>query len=97
MRSFFNPFDYFTLALQQQALMVASARTISRRTTLMMTGAMTAREATGMCLEKPTAFAKGLGQGGRAVKRGKSPAKVMSAALKPISAKASSNARRLSR
>ncbi len=97
MRYFYNPLEYFTLALQQQALFVASVQTVWLRSSLIMTGAMTPVEATRMCLEKPTAFAKGMERGARAATRGKSPAHVMSAALKPISAKASSNARRLNR
>ncbi len=97
MRHRFNPFEYFTLALQQQALLTASVQTICRRTALMATGAMSAAEATAMVMEKPTAVAKGMRQGARAAARGKSPAQIMSASMKPISAKASSNARRLGR
>ncbi len=97
MRYLFNPMEYFTLALQQQALFVASVQTIWLRSGLIVTGAMTPVEATRMWVEKPATFAKGMERGARAATRGKSPAKVMSAAFKPISAKASSNARRLNR
>lgn len=97
MRYRFNPFEYVTLALQQQALLVASLQTIWSRTSMMVSGAMTPVEATTMVMEKPAAIAKGMGEGARAVARGKSPAQILSASLKPISAKASSNARRLKR
>lgn len=97
MNHLFNPFGIFALALQQQGLLISSIQTIWLRTSLMMMGTMTPVEATAMCVEKPAAFAKAMNQGARAVRRGRSPAQVMSATLKPISAKAASNARRLSR
>jgi hypothetical protein len=93
----FNPFDYCALALRQQALLAASVQTIWWRTGCLMAGTTTPAEAFAMCTEKPVAFAKAMDRGARAAVRGQSPARILSAALEPISRKASSNARRRGR
>ena len=91
----FNPFDYVDLALQQQKLALSATETIWRRSALYSRGALTPLEATAMWMEKPAAFAKGAEKAMMAAARGKSPAKIMDAALDPLTRKASSNAKRL--
>ena len=93
----FNQFDFVDLGLQQQKLGLAAAETIWRRSSLYSRGALTPDETMSMMFEKPTALAQGLEGAAKAVASGKNPAQVLNAALAPMTAKASSNAKRLRR
>lgn len=85
----------FAVAYSQMA--VASGEVIMRRSMKISRGAMTAPEAVGMVLEKATAFAKATEGAAMAVAQGSDPAKIATAALRPIHAKARSNARKYRR
>ena len=92
-----NPFDYIDLGLQQQKLGLAAAETIWRRSSLYSRGALTPVETMTMMFEKPTAMAKGMENAAKAAASGKTPVQIVNAALAPMTAKASSNAKRLRR
>ena len=85
----------FAVAYTQMA--TAASEVILRRTMQMAQGSMTGPEAVGMVLEKATAFAAATERAAVAAATGGDAAKIASAALKPIHAKARSNARRLRR
>ncbi len=93
--NFLNPFDYVSLAFQQQKLAMASVETVWHRSSQMAAGTMTPSESVTMWAEKPTALAKGFERASIAAVAGKSPVQVMHAAMAPMTAKARSNARRL--
>ncbi len=83
------------LSLASFRMGVAANEVILRRMAMMAAGAMSGPEAARMFLEKPEAFAAGARKAGMAAARGAPAAKVMTAALGPVSAKARANARRL--
>lgn len=64
---------------------------IVRRTTRMAHGRMTAQEATGMVLEKATAFAKSHEHAAMAAVGGAAPHEIFGAALKPYGAQTRAN------
>jgi hypothetical protein len=90
-----DPMGWATLAFHQQALALGAAETIARRMTMMGSGTLSGVEATAMMFEKPAAFAKGMERAAIAATKGQNPSRVMTEFLKPISASAGSNARRL--
>lgn len=90
-----NPIDYMDFAFEQQKLLMAATETIWHRSVKMATGKMSAVENASMWMEKPTAVASGLQKATVAAASGKSPAKVMRAAMEPMTTKASANAKRL--
>jgi hypothetical protein len=83
------------LATAQTRMNIAAAEVIMRRTAMMASGTMSAPEAAKMMMEKPAAFAEAAGRAAIAAARGGDATAVASAALKPIGARASANARRL--
>jgi hypothetical protein len=85
----------FATAYQQMAL--AAGEVIMRRSMRISRGDMSAPEAVGMVMEKATAFAAATERAAVAAATGADPAKIASAALKPIRAKTRSNARKLRR
>jgi hypothetical protein len=64
---------------------------------MMSQGRMSGPEAVGMVMEKATAFALATERAAVAAAAGGNPARIASAALKPIRAKARSNARKYRR
>ncbi|SOH93720.1 hypothetical protein SAMN06273572_102398 [Monaibacterium marinum] len=93
----FDPWGYARLARLQHKISVTAAQTIVSRSTLFFQGALTPIEATQMWVEKPVAIAEGLQDAVLAMAKGQSPSEMMEAALKPVAAKTSANAKRLSR
>jgi hypothetical protein len=92
----FNIFDSWTKFANAYAQMsMASAEVIVRRTMMMSQGTMSGPEAMGMVLEKATAFAASAEGAAVAAATGADLPRIASAALKPIHAKARSNARKL--
>lgn len=85
----------FGFAFQQMSL--AAAEVILRRSMLMMQGRMTPPEAMGMMMEKATAFAAATELAAVAAAAGGDPARIASAALRPIRAKTRSNVRKYRR
>lgn len=92
-----TPLDFFELMAQQQKLALAASETIWHRSLQLALGKMSPVETASMWVEKPTAFVTGFEKAAIAAVSGKSPAKVMQAAWAPVTAKASSNAKRLRR
>lgn len=84
-------------AVAHSQMNMAAAEVIFRRSLRMAQGAMTAPEAVGMVLEKASAFASATEKAAVAAARGSDPAAIASAALRPIRARARSNARKLRR
>ena len=76
---------------------MAAGEVILRRSMRMSQGAMTAPEAVGMVMEKATAFAAATERAAVAAATGADPARIATAALKPIRAKTRSNVRKLRR
>ena len=74
---------------------LSSAEVIARRSTMMMTGGMSAPEAAKMWLEKPATFATAAERAMVAAVRGGDAAAVTAAALRPYKTKTAANARRL--
>lgn len=85
------------VAMALARLNLSAGEVIARRSAMMMTGAMSAPEATKMVLEKPAAFAASAGRAMAAAARGADAARVTEAALRPYNTKAAANARRLRR
>lgn len=83
------------LASRLLRLNLSSGEVIARRTTMMMTGALSPTEAATMLLEKPGTVLASAERTIRAVARGASPAVVAEAALKPYAVRTAANARRL--
>jgi len=75
----------------------AAGEVIVRRSIRMSQGAMTGPEALGMVMEKATAFATATEQAAVAAATGADPARIATAALRPIHAKARSNVRKYRR
>ena len=76
---------------------VAAGEVIVRRSMRMSQGAMTGAEAVGMVMEKATAFAAATEGAAVAAATGGDPARIASAALRPIRAKTRSNVRKYRR
>lgn len=93
----FDPILLARLAFEQQRLMFSAWQTIWWRTAQAMAGTMSQREFTAMWSEKPVAVAKSMQSATSAAMRGKPPAEIARQALKPLGARAGSNARRLGR
>lgn len=74
---------------------LSAGEVIARRSTMMLTGAMSAPEATKMMLEKPATFATAAQRAMAAAARGGNAATVTEAALRPYKTKTAANARRL--
>jgi hypothetical protein len=85
----------FAVAYGRMAM--AANEVILRRSIRMSQGALTGPEAVGMVMEKASAFALATERAAVAAATGADPAKIASAALRPISAKARSNVRKLRR
>jgi hypothetical protein len=85
----------FATAYSQMAL--AAGEVMWRRCLRISQGAMTAPEAVGMVMEKATAFAAATELAAVAAATGADPAKIASAALRPIRAKTHSNVRKYRR
>ena len=82
-------------AMAYAQMWMAANEVIWRRTTDMALGTMSASEATRMFFEKPVAYARAAEKAAMAGARGKGTASAALAAIKPVGAKAKSNARRL--
>lgn len=93
--NFPTPLDFMDFALQQQRLTMDAAETIWHRSTQIALGKMSPVENMSMWMEKPTAMARGFEKAAVAAVAGKSPAQIMHAAMAPMTAKASANAKRL--
>ena len=85
----------FAIAYQQMS--VAAGEVIVRRSMRMSQGKMTGPEAVGMVMEKATAFAAATERAAVAAATGGDPAKIATAALRPIRAKTRSNVRKYRR
>jgi hypothetical protein len=85
------------LAMAYQAMTVAAAEVIVRRTLQMATGSMTPPDAVGMVLEKATVFAAAAEKAAVVAARGGDPVRVATAALRPYGVKTKANVRRLRR
>ncbi|MFO1209958.1 MAG: hypothetical protein U1E40_12170 [Amaricoccus sp.] len=75
----------------------AAGEVIVRRSIKISRGDMTAPEAVGMVMEKATAFATATERAAVAAATGADPARIATAALRPIRAKARSNVRKYRR
>ena len=102
--SMFTPFDQLSVAnawikfaIAFQEMSMAAGEVILRRSMRMSQGKMTGPEAVGMVMEKATAFAAATERAAVAAATGADPARIASAALKPIRAKTRSNARKYRR
>ncbi|HRO11504.1 antifreeze protein [Amaricoccus sp.] len=84
-------------ALAYQEMSMAAGEVIMRRSMRMSQGKMTGPEAVGMVMEKATAFAAASERAAVAAATGANPARIASAALKPIRTKTRSNARKYRR
>jgi hypothetical protein len=84
-------------AVAYQEMSVAASEVIVRRSMLMAQGAMTTGEAIGMVMEKATAFAAATELAAVAAATGGDPARIATAALRPIRVKTRSNVRKLRR
>jgi len=100
----FTPFGQLSIAnawiryaIAFQEMSMAAGEVIMRRSVRMSQGKMSAPEAIGMVLEKATAFAAASERAAVAAATGADPAKIASAALRPIRAKTRSNARKYRR
>ncbi len=85
---------WLRFALSYGRMNVAAAEVIMRRSMKISQGRMSAPEAVGMFFEKTTAFSRATERAATAAMRGADPAGIASAALRPISAKTRSNARK---
>ena len=92
-----TPTDHIDMMIEQQKLMMAAAETIWHRSMQIASGKMTAIENASMWMEKPTAMITGMENATLAAVSGKAPIEIMRAAMAPMTAKASANARRLRR
>lgn len=88
---------WMKFATAYAAMATAAAEVIFLRSMRMSQGAMTAPEAVGMVMEKATAFAAATELAAVAAATGADPARIASAALRPISARARSNVRKYRR
>jgi hypothetical protein len=91
-----NPLTgWMNFAVAYTQMSMAAGEVIVRRSMRMSQGAMTGAEVVGMMLEKASAFAEATERAAVAAATGADPAKIASAALKPIRARARSNVRKL--
>lgn len=90
-----NPLEYMNFAFEMQKLTMAASETIWHRSLQMTSGTMSLHENASMWTEKPTAMFSGIEKATAAAVSGKSPAKVMEAAMEPMTTKATANAKRL--
>ena len=90
-----NAWIKYAIAFQEMSM--AAGEVILRRSMKMSQGRMTAPEAIGMVMEKATAFAAATELAAVAAATGADPARIASAALKPIRARTRSNARKYRR
>ena len=84
-------------ALAYGRMYLSANEVIQRRTMQMAFGQMNPEEAARMVFEKPAAFASAFERAARATAAGRDPLTVAMAAVQPIGAKTSANARRLRR
>ena len=85
---------WMRFAMSYGQMNMAAAEVIMRRSMKISQGRMSAPEAVGMVLEKATAFTKASENAAVAAFRGADPARIATAALRPIRAKTRSNARK---
>jgi hypothetical protein len=88
---------WMRFAVSYGQMCMAAGEVIARRSLRMSQGNMSAPEALGMMMEKATAFAQASERAAVAAAGGADPARIASAALQPIRAKARSNVRKLRR
>ncbi len=100
----YSPFDqmgaasaWMKYAVAYSQMSMAAGEVIFRRSLRMSQGAMSAPEAMGMVLEKATAFATATERAAVAAAAGADPAKIATAALRPISVRTRSNVRKYRR
>jgi hypothetical protein len=96
-RNFEATRQLMTLAAAYQAMTVAAAEVIFRRSLQMATGSMSPPDAFGMVMEKATVFAAAAERAAVAAARGGDPVRVATAALGPYGIKTKANVRRLRR
>ncbi len=90
-----DPGFYMDMLWQQNRLALAATETIWHRSVQMAMGTMSPAENVSMWMEKPTAVITGMEKAALAAVAGKSAPQIVSAALAPMTAKASANAKRL--
>jgi hypothetical protein len=90
-----NAWLKYVFAFQEMSL--AAAEVMLQRSMKISRGTMTGPEAVGMVMEKATAFSAAAELAAVAAATGADPARIASAALRPIRAKARSNARKYRR
>ncbi|ORE93501.1 hypothetical protein [Acuticoccus yangtzensis] len=90
-------YDWNDAAWSGAQMWMSATSVIQTRTLQMMTGTMRADEAARMLMEKPSAFAKSAEMTMRAMAGNKGIGAVVAAGIKPISASATANAKRLAR
>ena len=88
---------WMRFAVAYSQMVTAAAEVIFRRSLRMSQGAMTAPEAVGMVMEKATAFAAATEGAAVAAATGADPARIASAALRPIRTRTRSNVRKYRR
>jgi hypothetical protein len=100
----YMPFDQINLAnswikyaIAYQQMSVAAGEVIMHRSMRISQGKMTGPEAIGMLMEKATTFAAATERAAVAAVTGGDPARIASAALKPIRTKTRSNVRKYRR
>ena len=89
--------SWMKYAIAYSQMSTAAGEVFLRRSMQMSQGRMTAPEAIGMVMEKATAFAAATEQAAVAAATGADPARIASAALRPIRARTRSNARKYRR
>lgn len=87
--------NWHKAAIEEQEMLLAASEVIMRRSWQMMTGRMSAGEATRMLVEKPMAFAVAAQEAGEAAARLSDPGYVAMAAVQPLHHEALRNAHRL--
>ena len=92
-----TPIAFTKFAFQQQKLSMAACEVVFRRMTALGAGQMSDTEAVSMVFEKPTAFAKGAERAAQAMVMGRGPLAATIEFYKPMTHKATSNAKRLRR
>ena len=90
-----NAWIKYVFAYQEMSW--AAAEVILRRSMMISQGRMSGPEAVGMVMEKATAFSAAAERAAVAAATGANPARIASAALKPIRTKARSNVRKYRR
>jgi hypothetical protein len=90
-----NAWIKYTIAYQKMSL--AAGEVIVRRSMRMSQGKMTGPEVLGMVMEKATAFVAATERAAVAAATGADPARIATAALRPIGVKTRSNVRKYRR